>query len=296
MTTSSLSTLPERIPFWKMSGCGNDFVVIDNRAGIVSAAAAGALTKAVCRHRVSVGADGVVLIQTAGPDSGADFDWRYINADGNDGEFCGNGSVCGARFAYLNGIAPATCTFTTASGPVHARVSETPNDPRVTIAIAGPEAPSLRHRVDVLGKSVEMHAITVGVPHAVMVVDDADAFLPGVDLIEFGRAVRHHTFFAPAGVNFNAISVRPDGALRMRTYERGVEDETLACGSGSIASAIVATALGLTQSPTTVITTSGRPLFQEFSWDGTRARDVQLGGEARIVATGEIWPDAFVDL
>ena len=82
----------------------------------------------------------------------------------------------------------------------------------------------------------------------------------------------------------------------MRTYERGVEDETLACGSGSIASAVVATALGLAQSPTTVITSSGRPLFQEFNWDGARARDVKLGGEARIVSTGEIWPDALVDL
>jgi diaminopimelate epimerase len=296
MSTSSLSALPERIPFWKMSGCGNDFVVIDNRAGIVPAAAAGELTKAVCRHRISVGADGVVLIQTAVPNGGADFDWRYINADGNDGEFCGNGSVCGARFAYLNGIAPADCTFSTASGLVHAQVSETPNDPRVTIAIADPGAPSLHHPIEVLGKNVEVHAIAVGVPHAVMVVDAADAFLPGVDFIAFGRAIRHHLFFAPAGVNFNAISIRPDGALRMRTYERGVEDETLACGSGSIASGIVATALGLAQSPTTVITSSGRPLFQEFSWDGTRARDVRLGGEARIVATGEIWPDAFAGL
>jgi diaminopimelate epimerase len=296
VTETSLSALPERIPFWKMSGCGNDFVVIDNRAGIVPADAAGALTKAVCRHRVSVGADGVVLIQTAAPNNCADFDWRYINADGNDGEFCGNGSVCGARFAYLNGIAPADCTFSTASGLVRAHVSETPNDPRVTIAIADPGAPSLHRVIDVLGRSVEMHAITVGVPHAVMVVEDADAFLPGVDFVAFGRAVRLHSFFAPAGVNFNAISVHPDGALRMRTYERGVEDETLACGSGSIASAVIATALGLSQPPTTVITSSGRPLFQEFSWDGTRARDVKLGGEARIVATGEIWPDALIEL
>ena len=296
MTINSTQTLPERIPFWKMSGCGNDFVVIDNRAGIIPSSAAGALTKAVCRHRVSVGADGVVLIQSPTPGGGADFDWRYINADGNDGEFCGNGSLCGARFAYLNQIAPAHCTFSTASGLVHADVSELSNDPRVKIAIADPGRPNLHNTIEVDGASVELHAISVGVPHAVMVVADADAFLPGAEFAAFGRVVRNHPFFAPAGVNFNVISVRPDGVIRMRTYERGVEAETLACGSGSIASAIVATALGLTRAPTTVITSSGRPLYQEFDWDGHCARNVSLGGEARIVSVGEIWPDALLDL
>lgn len=295
MTVSSVQALPERIPFWKMSGCGNDFVVIDNRAGLIPPDAAGALTKAVCRHRVSVGADGVVLIQNAAPGSGADFDWRYINADGHDGEFCGNGSVCGARFAYLNGIAPARCTFSTASGLVHAAVSEQLDDPRVKIAITNPGTPRLHIPVEVLGARVELHAIAVGVPHAVLVVEDADAMFNAAEFIAFGRAVRHHPFFTPAGVNLNVISRRPDGALRMRTYERGVEDETLACGSGSIASAVVATALGLVQPPTTVITSSGRPLHQEFDWDGTCARNVALGGEARIVTVGEIWPDALID-
>jgi diaminopimelate epimerase len=126
-----------------------------------------------------------------------------------------------------------------------------------------------------------------------MIVEDADRFLPGVDFIAFGRAARHHPVFAPAGVNLNVISIRDDGAIRMRTYERGVEDETLACGSGSIASAITATALGLARSPATVITSSGRSLFPEFDWDGSAARNVRLGGEARVIATGEIWPDAL---
>ncbi len=295
MTVSFVPALPERIPFWKMSGCGNDFVVIDNRAGIIPSHVAGAFTKAVCRHRVSVGADGVVLIQTAAPGSSADFDWRYINADGHDGEFCGNGSLCGARFAFLNQISPADCSFTTASGLVRACVAPSSSDPRVKIAIADPGEPNLHIGIELGERQVKLHAITVGVPHAVMVVENADAFLPAAEFVAFGRAMRRHPFFGPAGVNLNVISVLPDGALRMRTYERGVEDETLACGSGSIASAIVAAALGLTHAPTTVITSSGRPLFQEFDWDGRFARNVTLGGEARIVSVGEIWPDALVD-
>lgn len=295
MSTTSSAPLPSRISFWKMSGCGNDFVVIDNRAAIIPAAAAPAFTRAVCRQRVSVGADGVVLIQAPAPGSGADFDWRYINADGADGEFCGNGSVCAARFAYLNGIAPARSTFSTASGLVHAEVSEALDDPRVKIAIADPGPLRVQIPVEVFGTTYELHAIVVGVPHAVMVVDDADAFLPGVGFVEFGRAVRHHAAFTPAGVNLDVISVQDDGAIRMRTYERGVEAETLACGSGSIASAVVATALRLSQSPATVITSSGRPLFPEFDWDGMAARNVKLGGEARVIATGDIWPDALMD-
>jgi diaminopimelate epimerase len=133
------------------------------------------------------------------------------------------------------------------------------------------------------------------VPHAVTLVDDADAAFSAADFLAFGRAVRRHSAFAPAGVNVNVVSLRPDGAIRMRTYERGVEDETLACGSGSIASAIALTALRLTAPPARVITSSGRPLYPDFAWDGTAARDVRLGGEARIVSTGEIRPDALID-
>ena len=296
MTSSNEGPLPERIPFWKMNGCGNDFIVVDNRDEMIPAGSAGAFARAVCRRRLSAGADGVVLIQRPAPGSDADFDWRYINADGNDGEFCGNGSVCGARFAYLNGIAPAICTFSTASGLVHAAVSEIPNDPRVTIAIADPGPPDLHRTIDVNGRQVELHAIVAGVPHAVMVVDDADAFLSRGTFAAFGRAVRLHPHFAPAGVNLNVISMRPDGAIRMRTYERGVEDETLACGSGSVASAVIAAALGLAHSPSTVVTSSGQPLFPVFDWDGAGARNVRLGGAGRIVSTGEIWPDALANV
>ena len=109
------------IPFWKMSGSGNDFVVIDNRQGVLAAADAPEFARAVCRRRVSVGADGVVLIESS-DEPGVHFRWRYLNADGSDGEMCGNGAMCGARFAVLNHMAPPACVFRTESGLVHAWV------------------------------------------------------------------------------------------------------------------------------------------------------------------------------
>ena len=282
------------IPFWKMSGSGNDFVVIDNRRGIIDSTAASSFTQAVCRHRVSVGADGVVLIEES-TEPGVDFRWRYINADGSDGEMCGNGAMCGARFAYLNGIAPAECVFRTESGLVQAAVDSTPGSARVGIAVGSPGAITSDIQVEAAGHSLRLHSILVGVPHAVLVLDDTDEFAPGGEFVTIGRAVRHHAVFAPAGTNLNVITVKNRCTVRMRTYERGVEDETLACGTGSIASAIVAHSLELVDPPVDVITSSGRILQVGFLWDGERASGVTLGGEARIIVQGTIYPEALHD-
>jgi diaminopimelate epimerase len=165
--------------------------------------------------------------------------------------------------------------------------------PRVRIAVDDPGLLTTDLALDAAGRSLTLHAIRVGVPHAVAVVDDVDAFAPGRELIPLGRAVRHHPAFAPAGTNLNVIAVTGSSRVRMRTYERGVEDETLACGTGSIASAIVATALGLAAPPVDVVTTSGRTLRVEFDWRDNRARNVALSGDARIIVRGEIEPDAL---
>lgn len=284
--------LDSPLPFWKMSGSGNDFVVIDNRAERIAPREAAAFTRAVCRHRVSVGADGVVLISDS-DESGVDFTWRYINADGSDGEMCGNGAMCGARFAVLHGIAPASCVFRTESGLVHAEASTDPATPRVRIAIDDPGPVTLDIALEVEGHSLTLHALLVGVPHAVLIVEDADAFAPGRKLVPLGRAVRHHPRFAPAGVNLNLISAAGPNRLRMRTYERGVEDETLACGTGAIASAIVANRLGLVEPPVDVVTSSGRILQVAFQRRDDHVAQVTLAGDARIVARGEIDPEAL---
>jgi diaminopimelate epimerase len=287
-------TLPanDRIPFFKMSGSGNDFVVIDNRAGLVPAGSEGELTRLLSRRRLSVGADGLVLIEPADPASIADFRWRYINADGSEGEMCGNGAMCGARFAYLNGIAPAKCTFQTESGLMRAEVD--PDKSRYCVTLNMVEPGPIKHdlAITAAGHDLTLHALQVGVPHAVLIVPDADAFPVHGTFNDLGRAVRLHEAF-PAGTNLNVITILNGQTLRMRTYERGVEDETLACGTGAVACAVVATALGLVTTPVAVITSGGPTLTVAFTWDGSRALDVHLTGQARVIATGEIWPEAL---
>lgn len=280
-----------RVPFTKMTGSGNDFVVIDNRAGVLTAETIAPFTRAVCRRGVALGADGVVLIGEVAPgDPPADFRWRYFNADGSEGELCGNGAMCGARFAVLNGIAPAACRFLTLDGPIAAQVSA---DGLVRIAMADPVPFRPPVALDAAGRSLALTSLRAGVPHAVAVVDDADAFANAADFATMGAALRHHPYFAPDGTNINIVHVMDGHTLRMRTYERGVEAETLACGTGAVASAVIAAGQGLVSPPVTVITSSGRPLRVAFTRSDGHVRNVALGGEARVVATGELWPEAW---
>lgn len=277
------------ILFTKMSGSGNDFVVIDNRNRCFPERNRAAVVQRLCRRRFSIGADGVVLIEK--PDShDVHFRWRYYNADGSEGEMCGNGAMCGARFAYLQGIAPARCTFATPSGRVEAEVE--PDSRRVHLRMVDPGPVVAGQAIAAVDRHVTIHSITVGVPHVVVIVEDVEAFAPGAEFLAFGRAIRHHPLF-PNGTNVNVIARIDRNTLRMRTYERGVEDETLACGTGAVASAVVASTLGLVESPVTVLTTSGLPLTVRFTARGNSATNVSLGGEARVIAMGVIGPDAL---
>jgi diaminopimelate epimerase len=289
--------LASLIPFVKMSGSGNDFVVVDNRSGLLPFAEIPSFTQMVCRRRLSIGADGVVLIERPEIGEDVDFRWRYINADGSDGEMCGNGAMCGARFAVLNGIARDECRFLTPSGVVEARVGCDPGDPSVEISINDPSLVTHGISVTANGVTAEFSAIQVGVPHAVTFVPNPDEFLDGLSgpmFNGFGRAVRLHEAFAPAGTNVNVVGVRDRHTLRMRTYERGVEDETLACGTGAVASAVTAVSLGLVTTPVSVIVSSGRALTVNFEWDGEQATNVTLGGNAYIIVRGTIGPDALI--
>lgn len=289
--------LASLIPFVKMSGSGNDFVVIDNRSHIIPEEEIPSFTQMVCRRRLSIGADGVVLIERPQPDDNVDFRWRYINADGSDGEMCGNGAMCGARFAVLNGIARDECRFLTPSGVVEAQVACDPGDPSVRIAINAPGPVTHGIEVTAEGLTTTFSSILIGVPHAVTFVPDPDTFFAGVPgaFNAFGSAVRLDPAFAPAGTNVDVVGVRDRHTLRMRTYERGVEDETLACGTGAVASAVVAASLGLVKAPVSVIVSSGRTLTVDFCWDGERASNVTLGGNAYIIVRGTIGPDALID-
>ncbi|HEU0164854.1 MAG TPA: diaminopimelate epimerase [Thermomicrobiales bacterium] len=289
--------LPDRaIPFAKMNGSGNDFVVIDNRNGVLAGSALPRFTRQVCRRGLGLGADGVVTIEpvAAGPGE-PDFRWRYLNADGSDGEMCGNGAMCGARFAVMNGIAPRRCVFQTPSGLVRAEID--PGSSRVTLAMVDSGIVQDPVTLELAGRVLTLHPVRVGVPHVVAFVDDADGFAGAADFAELGRAVRFHDRFAPAGTNVNIVSRIDHRALRMRTYERGVEAETLACGTGSVATAIVAHRVLGMPLPLTIRTSSGRPLDVGFDWDEVRqvATEIRLTGEARVVATGELDPEGWLD-
>lgn len=277
-----------------MSGSGNDFVLIDNRASIVPDELAGTLTRLVCRRGLAVGADGVVLIEPATQPE-TDFRWRYINADGTDGELCGNGAMCAARFAFLHGIAPAKMVFETPSGLVHATLSGRRDDPAVTIAIDPPGPVRHQQKAVIAGLPMNFSTILVGVPHAVAVVDDADHFPAGGDFHAFGKEARYHPQFAPAGTNVDIITIHDRHTLRMRTWERGVEHETLACGTGAVASAVTAATLDLVEPPVTVIVSSGRRLIVHFELAGLQATQVHLEGMAGLIAEGQLLADALVE-
>ena len=276
-----MTTDTAAIPFVKMSGAGNDFIVIDNRDGRVGDEAPD-LARRVCRRRLSVGADGLILVEDH---PSADFAWRFYNADGSRPGMCGNGARCVARFARLSGIAGDEMTFATLAGTIRARV----RGDRVEIDMTPPGPVAGGEPIELHGTTVAPVTVDTGVPHAVVFVEDVEA----VDVVGLGRPLRHHPRFAPAGTNANFVAVQRPGRLALRTYERGVEDETLACGTGAVAAALVAARRHGWPSPVDIETRSGAVLTVHFTPDGDGVRDVRLEGDARLVCRGEMGPDAW---
>jgi diaminopimelate epimerase len=271
---------PRGIPFYKMSGAGNDFVLIDNREGIVSEENLPQWIERVCTRRLSVGADGLILIENS---EWANFSWRFFNRDGGEAEMCGNGARCAARFAFLNFIAGRYMSFETLTGIVNSEIIGR----RVRVKLSDPEPPRGDHSVELASGPVQCFSINTGVPHTVLRVDDLEA----ADVVGVGREIRNHPDFAPVGTNVNFVVDGADGEIHMRTYERGVEDETLACGTGAVAVALAAAAQGAT-SPVTVRTRSGARLQVHFVREAARFIDIHLEGEARVIYTGTLHKEA----
>ncbi len=287
MSASKKTAQP--IPFMKLSGSGNDFILVDNRKKVVDPRRAGALAAKVCAHRMSVGGDGLILIE---PSKRADFRWRLFNADGSEAEFSGNGARCAARFAFLKRIAPRKMRFETLAGMIEAEmVAAAPGRKPEAVKVRFPDPQGLRLnlRVPIEGTEREAHFLDSGVPHCVYLVDDPDQ----VNVVEIGRPTRYHSLFQPAGTNVNFVKVLDPHRIRIRTYERGVEDETLACGTGSIASALIASLVAKVESPVTLIPQSGLELTVYFSRRNGSFTDVYLQGDARAVYEGRILPDAW---
>lgn len=270
------------IPFTKMHGSGNDFVVIQLPQPAMEDVDLPEFTRRVCRKGTGIGADGVILIS---PSETADFHWHYINADGSDGDMCGNGAMVGARYAVNQNLAGPHLAFDTASGTVRAAV----DGQHVSLDFVDARFLGEGLRFDALPQ-VEFDHFMIGVPHVVGFVEDADAV---DDLDGIGRAIRNDAQLQPDGANVNLIHTIDDHTIRMRTYERGVEAETLACGTGAVCSAIAANRHRQVQQPVTVRVSSGMDLTVSWKQEDTTFTDVRLSGIARIVARGEITPEAL---
>lgn len=267
-----------RMRFVKMHGAANDFVLLDQREPFLPADPR-ALFARLCDRRRGIGADGVLALER---DAELDFAMRYHNSDGGEAEFCGNGARCIARFALELGLGrEGVVAFRTAAGPKRARALP---DGRIALefgAVAGGE----HVRVESAGGTFEGRHLVAGVPHFVVPVPDVGT----VPLAAVAPALRRHEAFGPAGANVDFVARRPDGRIAMRTYERGVEAETLACGSGAIASALWAVLEAGAASPVTIRTAGGDDLVVEFG-EGPGGRVATLTGPAEVAFTGE-WSD-----
>src|SRR4030065_1268273 len=238
-----------KIPFTKMSGSGNDFILIDHREPFLKEKNLKGFIQKACRRRVSVGADGLVLVERS---KKADFKWRFYNADGGEAEMCGNGGRCAARFAYLKGIAGPSLKFETLAGILSAQV----DGKRVKLEMTKPFGLKLDETLLIDGKKQIFSSINTGVPHAVLFVEDVE----GLDIVQIGRALRFHSHFSHSGTNVNFIRLEDGSQLSIRTYERGVEDETSACGTGAVAAALWVAFKGLVKSPVSIRTRGGEIL------------------------------------
>ena len=262
--------------FTKMNGAGNDFVLIDNRAGEVRLNRS-QIAHLCDRHR-GIGADGVLLLEK--PSNRADFRMRYFNADGGEAEMCGNGARCFARFANKVAGTARKISLETPAGVISADLV----GDLVTLQMTEPTDLRLNVSLRVANKDKVIHFINTGVPHVVIPVLQVD----DVDVQREGAAIRQHEMFSPKGANVNFIEMRGANKIAVRTYERGVEDETLACGTGVVASALIFAVTEDANGPIGVLVRGGNELKVDFEKTRTKFKNVTLTGPADFVFEGMI--------
>jgi diaminopimelate epimerase len=263
--------------FVKMNGAGNDFVFIDNRARKIQLQPAQIVR--LCDRHKGVGADGVILLVPC-LSGRADWAWDFYNSDGSSAEMCGNGARCFARFVRRLTGAKGNLSFETRAGVITARFQ----GDEVTVNLTPPKDLRLRQQVKLSIGPTEIHSLDTGVPHAALFVADADKAM----VQPLGAEIRHHPHFAPRGTNVNFVQVLGPGKIRVRTFERGVEGETLACGTGVTASALIAAELRSFPSPIQVQVQSGDMLEISFDRADGQFANVDLAGPAEFVFEGRI--------
>ncbi len=261
------------INFTKMVASGNDFVVIDNRKKKI--ASLSNLAKKVCDRNFGVGADGLLVVE---PSKKADFRMRIINSDGSEAEMCGNGARCIALYAKENRLAGKKMRFETLAGVIETEVL----GDKIRLKMSDPKDIKLDIDLTIDGKDYSVNFVNTGVPHAVVFTEKVD----GLDVKNLGRKIRYHSAFAHRGTNADFVEPQGGKLLKVRTYERGVEDETLACGTGVAASAIIAATVKGFKSPVRCLTKSGEILKIYFRKAGDSFKDVYLEGSAKVVFCG----------
>ena len=266
------------VRFWKLEGAGNDFLGLDGRAG-------GFKLKRqqiadLCDRRRGVGADGVLVVEKPKV-RGADFRMRYYNSDGGEAEMCGNGARCFALLARaVSGRKGNVLRIQTQAGLVTLQI----RGQEVQVSMTEPTKLRLGRKLVVAGRKLAVDFLNTGVPHAVLFVRSVRS----IDVAKQGRAIRYHSAFAPSGTNVNFVEIGRGNRIHVRTYERGVEGETLACGTGVVASSILSNLRRGLRSPILVTTRGGDHLRVGFSMVNGQARKVTLRGPARIVYRGVI--------
>ena len=274
---ATITQIQEPLQFAKMAGGGNDFVVIDNRSGRVTNPEE--LTRRICIPHMSVGADGLILVERS---ERASAKMIYYNADGTRADFCANGTRCAVRFALLAGLGSHRMTIETDMGIMNAEVD---HGGMVTLSVKSPTDVQLDKPLRIGDRTIQGAFMFIGVPHYVV-------FLHGGlwqnDIVPLGRSIRQHPDLHPHGANANFVVIRDEHAIEVRTYERGVEAETLSCGSGVVSSVSASALFGKVTSPVKVLTRSGISFEVTFKRDGNELRDMRLRGDARVVYRGSM--------
>jgi len=267
-----------RVEFAKYSGAGNDFILIDNRSGSFPTDDSD-LIRDMCARRTSIGADGLILLENSDK---ADVKMRFFNSDGGEAEMCGNGARCLIAFARRKGLDSTVITLETMERVLTARVDEED----ISIEMGAVTETELNIDIEIEGQTYRVHHTNTGVPHAVMFVDEVNE----VDVVGLGRKVRFHERFQPKGANANFVQVTGENSISARIYERGVEDETLASGTGCAACAVIASLVKDLNPPIQVQTRSGASLTISFKRECEQVSHLTMSGPTRLVYEGVYFP------
>ncbi|MCX6149428.1 MAG: diaminopimelate epimerase [Ignavibacteriales bacterium] len=286
----------KKISFAKMSGAGNDFILFDRRFN-PDMELHPAVIKKLCNRRTGIGADGILIISDF---PGYDFMMEYFNSDGSTGSLCGNGARCAIRYAHLSGrINNATTNFISNNVQYAGEILDADN---VKFYLSEPKNFKYNFKIKTFNQLVSSSFVDTGSPHVVIKLGDVlqnvqipNSFYQDLDdfpVVQYGREIRNSKDFAPSGTNVNFIKI-VDNKIFIRTYERGVEDETLACGTGSTAAAIISYVNDKLKPPITVVTKSGNELIIDFKVEDQHIRNLSLTGPAEITFTGEFYSSLY---